>query len=275
MSGFSGFEPQVGEIRAVRTFRLGPGGELYPLFSERPWKPDANMATCRVSRDAEHVSPDPDCTCGFYAYADEQAAGEYPFARYLLAVVACWGRVIAGTRGVRVQYARVEAIWVSDRVPDYLVRLMRERHGAVAVYTDREQMLREHPATPLDVYEPVTPTGSLWPPRPLPAAVAASAVVVGLLPVHWLRALPYGWWVWGVTLAAVLLGAFVRGHRANDAVLRRRRMLCIALAFWMLAPLAGVTGFVFLRLPLLQVTALAAAQRVAMNRVARTFPARI
>ena len=35
MDAFAGFEPQVGEIRAVRSFRVGPDGTLYPLFSDQ------------------------------------------------------------------------------------------------------------------------------------------------------------------------------------------------------------------------------------------------
>ena len=42
------FEPQLGEIRAVRTFRVGPGGLLFPLFSRRPWVDGDNEAACHA-----------------------------------------------------------------------------------------------------------------------------------------------------------------------------------------------------------------------------------
>src|SRR5882762_5927320 len=112
MEAFSGFEPQVGEIRALRTFRIGRDGGLYPLFSDVRWAAHANTARCRspgMGRDeTDHLVVEPGCTCGFYAYADEQTAAEYPHSRHVLAVVACWGRIIAGTRGLRSQYTRVE-----------------------------------------------------------------------------------------------------------------------------------------------------------------------
>ena len=121
MEAYAGFDPRVGEIRALRTFRIGPGGVLYPLFSNTPWSDGTNTARCRAGgasdESAEHRAPEPDCTCGFYAYACEAAAAEYPNARHVLATVACWGRVIAGTRGIRAEHGRIEAIWMSETVP--------------------------------------------------------------------------------------------------------------------------------------------------------------
>ncbi|MDP9094257.1 MAG: hypothetical protein M3N95_15310 [Actinomycetota bacterium] len=50
MDAYSGFEPQVGEIRALRTFRIGPGGLLYPLFSDHAWTDGTNTAECPLPR---------------------------------------------------------------------------------------------------------------------------------------------------------------------------------------------------------------------------------
>jgi hypothetical protein len=50
MDAFAGFEPQVGEIRAVRSFRVGPDGALYPLFSDQAWVDGANIARPRPRR---------------------------------------------------------------------------------------------------------------------------------------------------------------------------------------------------------------------------------
>ena len=57
----------------------------------------------------------PGCKCGFYAYGTYRAACDYAEARWLLAVVTCWGKVVPGTRGLRAQHARIEAIWLSAR----------------------------------------------------------------------------------------------------------------------------------------------------------------
>ncbi len=113
MDPYGGLEPQVGQIRALRTFRIGPDGALYPLFSKEPWEDGVNTARCLRKDRPPHPGPDPDCTCGFYAYGGEQWVGEHPQSRHVLAVVACWGRIIAGTRGLRAEHFRIEALWLS------------------------------------------------------------------------------------------------------------------------------------------------------------------
>jgi hypothetical protein len=272
-SGFSGFEPQVGEIRALRTFRVGPAGVLYPLFDTRPWVDGANEARCRITDEPEHAVPEPDCTCGFYAYADQRAAGEYPFARYVLAVVACWGRVVAGTKGIRAQYGRIEALWFSPVVPAALVQAATERYPSVAVYSDAATMLREHPLTHLDVYEPE----QLTPPwrRRIGQLAALAAVVAGVLPTSFFGEVPDGWFVWGALLAALLGGVVLGRARLKDPSVQRRRLICLALALWMIAPLTAPLGLLLFRLPLAQLALITVVHRLALRRVARTFPAPI
>src|SRR4051794_1477530 len=118
MQAWSGFEPRMGEVRALRTFRIGPGGRLYSLSSDIAWPTGTNTAQCLTPQPgapASHAAPNPDCTCGFHAYGSETAAAEDPKSRHVLAVVACWGRIIAGTRGIRAEYARIEALWMSTK----------------------------------------------------------------------------------------------------------------------------------------------------------------
>ena len=57
----------VGDIRMVRTFRVGAEGGLYPVNSSTAWTEGWNTATCARGRD--HTPPDPGCRCGFYVYA--------------------------------------------------------------------------------------------------------------------------------------------------------------------------------------------------------------
>ena len=175
MDAFAGFEPQVGEIRAVRSFRVGPDGTLYPLFSDQAWVDGTNTARCRVTPDdPDHAAPDPECTCGFYAYASARAADEYPHARHVLAVVACWGRVIAGSRGVRAEKARIEAVWMSPKVPEYLRHAVTARYPSAVVESDVDRLLEEHPPSELSCYDP-------QPPREPPARRVATRVAVGSL----------------------------------------------------------------------------------------------
>ncbi len=163
MEDYGGFEPQVGEIRALRTFRIGPGGVLYPLFHDGPWHDGANTAICKLATaegadperfDEYHVAPEPTCTCGYYAYANAENTTEQAHARHVLAVISCWGKVIAGTRGVRAQHARIEALWMSDVVPADLAKSVVEQYPSTAIYREQSSMLAEYPPTALDCYEP-------------------------------------------------------------------------------------------------------------------------
>src|SRR5690349_4179321 len=103
MDAYAGCEPQVGESRALRSLRIGRGGGLHPLFSDTPWGAGTNTAVCLREPPVWHDGPDRDCTCGLQAYGSGEATAEYPHGRHVLAVVACWGRVIAGTRGLRTE----------------------------------------------------------------------------------------------------------------------------------------------------------------------------
>src|SRR5664279_4200741 len=52
----------VGDLRMVRTFRVGPDGELFPVNSAIAWTDGWNTATC--IRGHDHRPPDADCRCG-------------------------------------------------------------------------------------------------------------------------------------------------------------------------------------------------------------------
>jgi hypothetical protein len=279
MDAYAGFEPEVGEIRAVRTFRVGPSGILYPLFSNRAWTDGTNTAQCRVFRpdDGEsevHAAPEPECTCGFYAYASAHGAAEYPNARHVLGVVACWGRVVAGTRGLRAEHVRIEAIWLSNAVPAYLVAEMRGRYPSMPVYDDKATMLAEHPPTELDCYDEPAPrertskTIALW-------LAIAVALVMGVLPWQWLRSNQDARAVWLAELAFFVLGAVVLGRKNADRAARRRSLLFLAVALWLAAPSAGAIGGLMLRIPLFQVGKVVLVQRLIGARAAGSFPADI
>jgi hypothetical protein len=278
MEPYAGFEPQVGEIRAVRTFRVGPGGRLHPLFSSAPWLDGINDARCRANPIAEHEShrpPEPECTCGFYAYGNEEFASEYLHSRHVLAVISCWGRVIAGTRGLRSQNCRIEALWLSDSVPTDLVAEVVERYPSVKLYGDKHEMLRDFPPTSLDCYE--APTGAP-PPRMnrWQRLGLAAALICSALPASWLGGNLDARLIWGATLVYFIVAAVILSRRhLNDLGSRRRLLVYQASALWMAAPLAGPAGLLLLRLPLVQLGALVLVQWYRMARGAARFPARI
>jgi len=76
----------VGDVRMVRTFRVGDGGGLSPVNSANAWPDGWNAATCL--RNPEHRPPEAQCRCGFYAYSDAAYVREQPPARQVLAMVA-------------------------------------------------------------------------------------------------------------------------------------------------------------------------------------------
>jgi hypothetical protein len=141
---------RVGEIRALRTFQLASDGSLRPVaYTDVAWVDGANAANCDL---CDHTPAAPGCGCGFWAYGTRGGASQHRAAKHLLAVVACWGRVVPGTLGLRAQYARIEAIWVSGRIPRGRIALLRKRYPSAVVYGSKRAMLRRHRLSRLDSY---------------------------------------------------------------------------------------------------------------------------
>ncbi|MDQ2749271.1 MAG: hypothetical protein ABI775_00040 [Pseudonocardiales bacterium] len=278
MDKFSGFEPAVGEIRALRSFRIGPDARLYPLFSDEAWSDGVNTARCRNTalarrRDTEHLVVGPDCTCGFYAYADEQGAVEYPHAQHVLAVVACWGRVVAGTRGLRSEHARVEAVWMSSTVPPDLAAGVAENYPAATTYADKTAMLAEHPPTRVDCYDDPSARQPARA-RTVVRAGLLTTLVLGLVPWRLVSGNYDALALWVAAVCGFLVAAVVYGRRA-EVVARKRALICTAAVLWLVAPLAGPAGFYLFRLPVLQIAFVAYQQRRTLVRASRRFPADI
>ncbi len=279
MEPYAGFEPQVGEIRALRTFRVGRGGVLYPLFSGTPWQDGENVARCRMVQLTggalpPHPSPAADCTCGFYAYGSEQAAGEYPHAQHVLAVVACWGGVIAGTRGVRAERCRIEAVWLSGTVPAELVADVERQYPSTALYRNKAAMLAEHPPSLLDCYELPQPGHALL--RRCLQVLTGCVVVASALPSSWWSGSGDARLVWAAAFVGFLLAALLMGRgRPRDMAVRRRRMLFLAVSLWVAAPFGGPAGTSLLRIPLVQLALLYLVHRYQLRRAASQFPAAI
>ena len=156
---------RVGEIRALRTFRLGQGGSLLPVaHGIEPWSDGPNTARCDRGG---HTPAAPGCSCGFYAYGTRRAALQHDQSKQVLAVVACWGRVVPGTLGLRAEHARIEALWLSSWVNRRHGALVRRRYPSVKFHGSRRDMLRQHLLTRLDSYER-PPRRRRRPPRLIP-----------------------------------------------------------------------------------------------------------
>src|SRR4051794_24065307 len=259
MRDFAGAEPLVGVVRGLRTFRIDDTGALLPLYSDRAWYDGDNVAECAPPTGthprAEHPVPSGDCECGFYAYGSLAAIGRQRQSRFVIAVVAAWGNVVAGTLGFRAEHARIEALWVAPAAPTWVPRRLSVRYPSARVYADHDAMLGEFPLTELPCYEPVAPPSR----TPASLATGAGALVLGLglLPLDVLRTVAPLWHLWVLCTAVVaatclwlLAGARWAGHGAAAVVM-------LGVLAWVVAPLFGLGGWL-LRAPLLRGGAVAA-----------------
>ena len=101
------------------------------------------------------------------------------------------------------------------------------------------------------------------------------ALIVGVLPPHWLGSNHDARIVWAAELCFFLIGVTILRRRHADIAAQRRMLLFAAVALWLVAPFAGTVGVVLLRLPLIQIAALMMIQRVVLARAASTFPAEV
>lgn len=245
MDAFAGAEPLVGEVRALRTFRVEQSGLLLPLYSEQPWQDGTNTARC--PRDA-HTAPADGCDCGFYAYGTVQAAAHARPTRYVQAVVSCWGGVVAGTQGVRAQHARVEAVWLHPAAPGWLRRRVAARYPTARLYDTVEQMLAAHPLSVLPSYDGARPRRHS---RLAAGAAVAGSLALGALPAGVLRHSPLLWDVWlaaVVALALAVVGLAVAARFPGHLVAAG---ISLGLLAWAVSPLLGLGGWL-LRLPVLR-----------------------
>lgn len=249
MRQFSGAEPLVGEVVGLRTFRVDESGLLLPLYSDQAWYDGVNTAECTPPAGGTrppHESVAPDCECGFYAYGTAESAAHNRQTRYVLAVVSCWGRVVAGTQGIRAEYARIDALWLSAAVPKWVRTRVALRYPNVQLYLDRDAMVSEHAPSVLPCYEPqerASVTG-----RAAIALFGGAVLVLGLLPRAWLDGPVRVAWVAALGWVALAMLAVLARHQPGRAA--TIGLLAVAAA-WLAAPAFGLAGWV-LRLPVLR-----------------------
>jgi hypothetical protein len=122
--------PVVG-FRSWRIFRAGPArDELSSPNFPVTWSERILRAECRRFERAEdllrrqHTAPDPVCGCGIcarHAPTDDFSRVDY---QGVSGIVTAWGRIEVDRDGMRVEYARVEALGVYSRWT------RRQRHAA-------------------------------------------------------------------------------------------------------------------------------------------------
>ena len=251
MPAFTGSEPLVGEVIALRTFRVDESGLLLPLYSDRSWYDGTNCATCAPptgeKERRDHQIASPTCDCGFYAFGTAEAAARYRNSRYVQAVVACWGSVVGGTLGVRAERARIEAIWLGPGAPTWLVKRVGLTYPSARIYLDRGEMLAEHPLSVLPCYE--SPEPRSVPQRAIVPVAGAMLVGLGLIPSAAIHGTVWDAWLGVAAALAVIVAWLALGSRAIG-----HSALAVVLAgvlAWFAAPLFGLAGWL-LRLPALR-----------------------
>jgi hypothetical protein len=255
---FSGTEPLVGEIVGLRTFRIDDSGLLLPLYSDGAWYDGTNTATCSPPTGhhprGPHPVPADECECGFYAYGSEAAAAQNRNMRYVQAVVSCWGGVVAGSKGLRAEHARIDAMWINPEAPTWLRKRVASRYPSARMYAQSSAMLAEHPLTSLTCYR--RPVSHRIVPAVAVVLGAAALLTLGLLPFGMLHDSAALWNAWLVVTALtaaltgwLLVGAHGAGHVAAAFVVA-------GLLAWLLAPAFGLSGWL-LRVPLLRGIAVA------------------
>lgn len=184
MSGGEVVEPLgVGAVRAIRTFRIGDDGGLYPVNTAEAWAPGWNQATC--ARGRAHTPPDPDCRCGFYVYFHPEYTLDQPPARQVLAVVEVRGVMEIGTRGGRVPEACIIGLWLGPKVSDTLASVVANRYRDVRIFRDRAELLEQFPLTPVEgARSPRLSTSTRTLARRALWTYAAVATALGLVPAE-------------------------------------------------------------------------------------------
>ena len=126
----------VGTVRGFRRWKIREDGYLSPLTRHDPcWTEGVNLARCYdgwASWISGHKTASRDCTCGFYAYfspAYNQLGGDVE------GVIEGHGRATVGTKGFRVERAKIVALVVPRFRLHFLVSYMAYLIGWMALDT--------------------------------------------------------------------------------------------------------------------------------------------
>lgn len=146
LPGFDGGEPAfaIGSVTGARWWNLADG---HLTGVHGTWLMGENAARCSMSAGKrDHVTPDEDCGCGFWAYwtaEDHQHGFQFP----VLGVIEGYGKTLIGERGFRCAKARIIALHIpaGPRLAEFGVPdcLRGKSDGAIATW--RALAGRRHP----------------------------------------------------------------------------------------------------------------------------------
>lgn len=127
----------TGRLVGLRSFAVTPRSELTGVTYTGQWVDGDNQARCAMSdlsfygeqplmKDhleawlvPEHPVGKIDCTCGYYAYFDNNN-NEYQHGINVEGIIEAWGKITIGERGFRASKARIRALVMPMMSPDGL-----------------------------------------------------------------------------------------------------------------------------------------------------------
>lgn len=143
-------EPLVSDVLAIREFTYDDG-ELVGLTYLQPILPGINEAQCPGGK---HSAPQPDHSCGFYAFDDPEKRFGVPTGirtmEGISAVVRLSGTVIVGEAGLRAE--RMEVVALATESSD-LRNELADKFG-VPGFPNRKAMVEVFPIERIDRPEP-------------------------------------------------------------------------------------------------------------------------
>lgn len=202
----------AGSLIGLRSFRV-VGSELTGCVRPLAWQPGVNVAVCAIdpveqamaramrgyfpwsSPESPHRVAGLDCTCGFYAYFDTDA-NPHHLPGNVLGLIEGTGRATVGSRGFRVEKARLVALIKPTALP-YLssgrpiiscdcaactfrnsrnvsslpdLSVIARAYGDVPIFSTLDAALAEFPLTPMaPVTKPEPPPvhGGFFPSQPI------------------------------------------------------------------------------------------------------------
>ena len=123
----------AGPLTGWRTWRLTAEGRLASVNDGLVWPPKQAMtAVCHAALATafkKHQIPDPDCTCGVYAYKDRSHSGVAPGVMGVVGEVALWGRVVIAELGYRAEFGYPARLIGSALLPVGAVEALKAAYG--------------------------------------------------------------------------------------------------------------------------------------------------
>lgn len=107
---------------------------------------EANESFC--PHGADHISPDENCSCGFYAFkSKEELANQGYGSQDVIAEVYLWGKVIECVNGYRAQFCYPKKLYSCNVIKKQYVAYLADTYGVPYDDTTRVLVAGQGPST--------------------------------------------------------------------------------------------------------------------------------